>query len=337
MAEASSHAAPPPPDVANARDDVRCPLCDYNLRGLAEPRCPECGFRFEWVDLTDPARRRHPYLFEHHPERNVWSFVRTLLAGLRPRRFWTSIHPAQPSRLRRLVAYWLACCLLLAAAYAAHAGLWVRHTRATDRARLALWFKTQYAPGSEHRALVEKEHGSFDAFVARVIRDSRQSWADGGRWATRLAALIVLWPWLVFLALLVFRISMCRARIRPVHVLRCVVYSYDAVAWLAVIVAAAAAVKASAWLGLLPRHWQTPGALLPVAPIPRDVVFRYNPDVVTDTLFWAACLVPLVTAYRLASAFRHYLRFNRPAATVFAAHVVAGLLLAVALVRWWLP
>jgi hypothetical protein len=23
--------------------DVACPLCRYNLRGLASPRCPECG------------------------------------------------------------------------------------------------------------------------------------------------------------------------------------------------------------------------------------------------------------------------------------------------------
>lgn len=47
-------------------------------------------------------------------------------------------------------------------------------------------------------------------------------------------------------------------------------------------------------------------------------------------------LVLLVTAYRLASVFHHYLRFDHPIATVAAAHVVAGLLLAVALVRWWL-
>ena len=89
--------------VASAvRDAVRCPLCDYDLRGLAEPRCPECGYRFVWEDLTDPTRRRHPYLFEHHPRRNFWSFRRTFIAGLRPRRFWSTLYPAQLSRPSRL-------------------------------------------------------------------------------------------------------------------------------------------------------------------------------------------------------------------------------------------
>ena len=64
---------------------LHCPMCDYDLRGQIEPRCPECGYRFDWDELRDPTRRVHQYLFELHPERNVWSFVRTLLGGLRPR------------------------------------------------------------------------------------------------------------------------------------------------------------------------------------------------------------------------------------------------------------
>jgi hypothetical protein len=26
-----------------SRRDAPCPVCDYNLRGIVEPRCPECG------------------------------------------------------------------------------------------------------------------------------------------------------------------------------------------------------------------------------------------------------------------------------------------------------
>ena len=63
---------------------VLCPLCDYDLRGLAEPQCPECGYRFTWDELTDPRRRAHPYAFEHHPERNAWSFRKTCSAGSGP-------------------------------------------------------------------------------------------------------------------------------------------------------------------------------------------------------------------------------------------------------------
>src|SRR5688572_1004938 len=107
------------PDWSALREDVRCPLCEYDLRGLAEPRCPECGYRFDWPDLTDPERRRHPYLFEHHPRRNAWSFVRTMAGGLRPARFWSSLKPSQPSRPGRLVLYWLIASLLLPLGYAA--------------------------------------------------------------------------------------------------------------------------------------------------------------------------------------------------------------------------
>src|SRR5262249_35041610 len=95
-----------PLDWSAIADDVHCPLCDYNLRGLTDPRCPECGTHFDWPELLDPAKRKHPFLFEHHPERRFWSFWRTAVAGLRPRRFWSSLLPVQPSFPRRLLLYW---------------------------------------------------------------------------------------------------------------------------------------------------------------------------------------------------------------------------------------
>ena len=104
---ATDTASPAPPAQQPAADDENlvCPLCDYDLRGLTEARCPECGYTFDWADLRDPARRKHKYLFEHHPERNVWSFARTLLGGLRPRKFWGGLLPSQPSSPRRLLIY----------------------------------------------------------------------------------------------------------------------------------------------------------------------------------------------------------------------------------------
>src|SRR6476620_9578090 len=98
---AASASPPDAPDWDIVREEVRCPLCGYQLRGLTEPRCPECGYRFEWRPLLDPTGRFHAYLFEHHPERDVRSFVRTMVGTLLPRRFWRSLHPAQPSRPRR--------------------------------------------------------------------------------------------------------------------------------------------------------------------------------------------------------------------------------------------
>jgi hypothetical protein len=60
-----------PPDWNSITDDAFCPLCNYNLRGLTEPRCPECGHRFAWKDLIAPDGMIYPFLFEHQPRPKV--------------------------------------------------------------------------------------------------------------------------------------------------------------------------------------------------------------------------------------------------------------------------
>src|SRR5438105_5014634 len=115
-AASSIDAASAPPDWKAHADEVCCPMCEYNLRGLTEPRCPECGFRFAWKDLLDAKVRPHRYLFEHHPEANLRSFCKTAAgAAIRPGNFWASLHPAQLSRPRRLGCYWVACALVILA------------------------------------------------------------------------------------------------------------------------------------------------------------------------------------------------------------------------------
>src|SRR4051812_15199206 len=92
--------------VSNADGEaVCCPLCDYDLRGLPEPRGPECGCELDWADLFDPNRQRHPYLFERHPRRNLWSFAQTLVAGWRPNAFWSGLRPTHAVRTGRLMLY----------------------------------------------------------------------------------------------------------------------------------------------------------------------------------------------------------------------------------------
>ena len=44
------------PDWASISHDVLCPLCEYNLRGLRDARCPECGYRFIWMEVVSPSR-----------------------------------------------------------------------------------------------------------------------------------------------------------------------------------------------------------------------------------------------------------------------------------------
>src|SRR6185369_16048420 len=84
--------------------DVLCPLCDYNLRGLTEARCPECGYRTTWDELRNRPPL-HAYLFEHHPRRNFVSFVRTVLGSLLPRRFWRGVLPTMLIKPRRLYLF----------------------------------------------------------------------------------------------------------------------------------------------------------------------------------------------------------------------------------------
>src|ERR1051325_5439857 len=114
MSQAPSESPTTTIDWSTITTTVECPVCLYNLRGLNEPRCPECGFAFEWPELLDPQHQRHPYLFEHHPERNFWSFRRTLIGGLRSRNFWMMLKPTHTVNVRRLLIYWILCtCLLL--------------------------------------------------------------------------------------------------------------------------------------------------------------------------------------------------------------------------------
>jgi hypothetical protein len=328
---------PPPPDEAAAGDDVRCPLCEYDLRGLTEPRCPECGYRFAWADLRDPSRRLHRYLFEHHPERNVWSFVRTHLGGLRPKRFWTSLLPQQPSRPRRLVLYWLLAVLPLVPVLVVHHLAWFRREGTRARFEKSRILKL-LPPGSAQEQDIISQSGSVQAWMDQICpvppsRDFyRRAWRDEHQWALYLAAVMVAWPWLTFLTLLLFRFSMRRARIKPVHVLRCVLYSFDAILWLGVAAAGAAAASAYwAWL-------ETPQMFaLPAVPIPRYPPYGYRQDLVPNTLFWVGMALLLLMAYRLTAAFRHYLKFDRPAATILASQVIVALAVLVWTVNGFMP
>jgi hypothetical protein len=267
-------AAPPAPDLSGTHEPVLCPLCEYDLRGLTEPRCPECGYHFDWADLLDPVRRRHRYLFEHHPRCNVWSFWKTAAAGLLPARFWKSLSPVQPSSPGRLMLYGLVVGLLT-----------ILFGPALSHLLMALALRGTGAVAGWGDALVT-------AWNSEVMQFSFVAFAY-----------YVLWAVATLLSLLVFRISMRRARIRPVHVARCVVYSFDAILWpgIAAFAATATAIALALLLSMrdFPLLWQA----VAIAP-------------------W---VLVAVVEYRLVMAYRHYLRFDRPFRTVLASQIIAGL------------
>ena len=302
--------AEPAPDWARIDEEIRCPLCSYNLRGLAEPRCPECGYRFAWPEMLDPTRRRHPYLFEHHPERRVWSFCKTVLGGLRPGRFWRRLHPTQPSHPRRLVQYWglsigfyLICLAGWYVAALTHDAAKTAARNAAQRASETTFLSSPQ--GAAVRRRIVQDFGSVQAYLNRAYPTStrqvirRRLQQELGLHAAFLVVLTpVVWPWLTFAALMVFQISMRRARVRAVHVLRCALYSSDAVLW----------------MGL---------AMVPVAG--ARFVLTGSPSPSDEMVLGLAglCLaLGLLVVVRLVMAYKHYLRFDHPLATVLASQII---------------
>lgn len=201
----SSDGAPTAPDWQAIRHEVKCPLCEYNLRGLQEPRCPECGYQFDWRTVADPADQRHPYLFEHHPERNLRSFFQTLLHQMRPKRFWGTLDPTHRFRLGRIFLYWSICALftLLPAVTA-----WEEEVR---------FIRPWIRPGRSFLGYVNA--------VRHIV------FSPGGLACATAVLLLALFPWLNFLSLMIFQQSMRRARVKASHVVRCALYSGDVIFW----------------------------------------------------------------------------------------------------------
>jgi hypothetical protein len=313
----------PAVDWDKIEGDILCPLCDYNLRGLTESRCPECGYRFDWIDLIDPQRRRHPYLFEHHPQRKVWSFFKTLLAGLRPGKFWRSLNPAQPSHPRRLLLYWILSnlsLLLIPLAMLTFGAIELTAANQSYRARQIVSFNV-----SNGRNPAWPTRAAQDQFLdnnfplppsPRFFNQlwNRHYWQQAQGPAIVITSTLLLWPWLTILVLMIFRISMRRARVRTIHVLRCVLYCSDLVFWMA--------------LGTLLLSGVTFAAML----TPAGQGFDYEIMGVTCLLGGVVYLAWFT--YRLTVAYQRYLKFDHCFATIFTSQFIAVLAVFTALLTW---
>lgn len=190
------------PDWNTASEAIECPLCDYNLRGLTEPRCPECGYTFEWAELTDPTRRRHRYLFEHQKRHRLWGFFATLTREFRPNRFWQTLHPAQAVNGFRLGLY--GAVVMLVALAPALTLPWIEEPMRFFRMR-------PVAP-------------TWGESLAEFMLSNQRAIAF-------FSIVIAIYPASTALSLMVFQQSMRRARVRVGHAMRCAIYSSDAVFW----------------------------------------------------------------------------------------------------------
>ena len=114
-------------DWARVTQEIHCSRCGYNLRGIEWPRCPECGWAFEWEEIFFAERRPHPYLYEHHIGQDKFRrFRKTLLGALRPIKFWRTMRITHLHRRGPLIGFalraWLIVtlnALLLSGLYAA--------------------------------------------------------------------------------------------------------------------------------------------------------------------------------------------------------------------------
>jgi hypothetical protein len=301
-----------PPDWESINEEIACPLCEYNLRGLTEPRCPECGYRFTWREMLDPTRQLHRYLFEHHFDRRVWAFFRTLCGHLVPMRFWRQLHPNQPSRPVLIFLYWSCIAIVYLVTIAISVGYTVPTSRANNRAvrfSLRAAEKDSNSPMSPWIKHIIFEYGSLQTYldsqyptsalgIARVLL-----FGNGNPFGAMLIFLF-LWPWLTMAAFALFRRTLGRANVRPSHLMRISVYSCDVILL--------------PLLGLLVNvgadHVARSSALIPL------VNWRIE---VLCALFGIAAITWL---YRLVVAFMFYLRFERPITVVLLSQFILFLI-----------
>jgi hypothetical protein len=195
------------PDWGKIPEEIHCPLCGYNLRGISEARCPECGYRFEWADLLQ-QRYNHPYLFELAEGRRIPAFFKTLVRNLEPGEFWKTLRPHMRTDAAGLFLYWVICAML--------AGL---------PAILRLMFEVLDQLRSVYRIWLPQPGGNSwtDAIKGALAQDQGQ--------ILLVCFGMAVYPLLSAGALMLFHQSMNRAKVLPRHVMRIGIYSGDAVVW----------------------------------------------------------------------------------------------------------
>jgi hypothetical protein len=254
-----------------------------------------------------------------------------------PRRFWRGVHAVNTPVTRRLALYlvlvlplvmggaWVGRVAPVAREYVrAHAehAEWLRH----ERARIASDWRVKWR--------IVRDHGSVEAYLDNMSGPRGGSWWQAlrggagtyqGWWSAvsfwpYLIGLLA-WPGLTLAALMLFRRSLRQAHVRTVHVARCVVYAADALVLGGLVLVVSAA--ASAWAQYQLPAWWTSWTVMwtrvqyPIHDVP---------------LAWPVMLA--ILGYRLALAYRLYLRFPHALATVLASQVLVALVLFKALLLW---
>jgi hypothetical protein len=175
--------------------------------------------------------------------------------------------------------------------------------------------------GSPAEAQVVKQYGSLEAALADWYPDASQAslyWRAyahhvGLRAATVVLVTFAVWPWVVVLAMQVFRTTLRTAKIRQAHLMRTAVYACDVLASFA----APLALAYAAWLWFRP-----PPPVLPMNWTP----YADAAELARACAVGGAAALALVTL-RLAVAYRRYLRLRHAVTTALLVQVVVVLAL----------
>lgn len=204
---------------ATTDDALTCPLCDYDLRGLPEHRCPECGHAFDPDELRRQVRARKTWFFEAAPPRTAArAFVLTTLASLWPPHFWRRVQPGDAIHARRLrtwVAAWFA--------------ITVAALLAITTSHVFLIYQTQNAFAAGPVMIVQVAGRSVLSAGGPSVtwRDAAgRAFANTGLQASGVAAALAFaWPVAAFGVMSLFGATLAQAGIHSGHLWRCGLYA----------------------------------------------------------------------------------------------------------------
>lgn len=256
---------------------LMCATCGYHLFGLSEPRCPECGDEFEWEAAhAEYQRRRQPFFETRWRDEPFRSMVRTWWLSLRPARLWRRLDIHDSPALGPLLAMIVISLALLFVTSVTLEGV-----RQTLQRMIWGWGRPGWVGG-----------------IATLMMFFAASTRSG--YSPDLLATVVWWSVTTFAALMVFRQSMRRYKVCTIHVFRVWVYSMFLFPPLAVV----------------------------IAYVPLCLGYLVGTYFVGDTITAIASLAAVCFAtWSLYHGYRDYLRMEHGAAVAVASQVIAVLAL----------
>jgi hypothetical protein len=310
------------------RPRLDCPRCGYDLSGIAaswvdacplEGVCSECGLGFEFRHLLNPRLVAEEVFFEVSERRKFLALRTTLRRGLLPWEFWRWVRMEMPLRPARLVTRALGALLSLYGIgfVAAVAALWVVRMLAvvalTGRVRFAGGVQRHFMHDALQTAMPFWDHGTLGpAFL--VDYTSLGTLSKTYVFVCTGLELVLVAPLCFFL----LPVTLRRAKVRKVHLLRIAAWSMVVPPLLLQVVTSLVSVADGALLLVYSlvgsNAWSTPHAVMGWSWENRGGVFLMGTALWVWAWWSAAC--------------RYYLKLPRARGVAFAM-VLIGALLAV--------